>query len=108
MSIINQQDTPVLTPAQKALATLLSINTLGYKQNKNLLNQTMQIVYAGAGYSAQDIFDLLGTDSVKLFEAANLLIQLIQIAEPDFVPPTPPVAITINPDGTVTTNPIVS
>lgn len=57
---------------------------------------------ASGGLSVQQKFDAFGGDAAKLFGIALATATMLNTIQPGAVDPTPPLAYTINPDGSVT------
>lgn len=71
---------------------------------KATIQTIFDIVYNSPEYTCQDIFDYFGTDAAQLFIMAGAATMLIKKIDPSYTPPPPPVEITINDDGTVTSH----
>jgi hypothetical protein len=117
MPIINQ--TTHIDPIQSRINMITGLNTNLFNSNKNGLLQIFDLIWDTQQIitldidgqptqlieNVQAIFDHFGTDAVKLFQAANLIIQLIQLEDPTFIGPIPPLNYALNQDGTVTVSP---
>ncbi len=102
MSIIQTQKN--ITKLQSGINTILEGNTSLYNSMINGVQTIFNAVWNDPNYTAQQIFDSFGTDSVKLFQGAEVLYNAIIIIDPTYKLPTPPFPVIINPDGTVIVN----
>lgn len=95
-----------LTPTQAALARFYSMNSGFLNSAKDFLGNQYDLFWNHTDlYSAQDLFDSIGISSAQALEALQIITQLIQLVEPEYIPTPMPNAITPNPDGTVTVVP---
>lgn len=104
MPLITPTENP--TPVEQAYANF-------QKQNADFYTYATQFLQAQNGlfwgqintYSAQDLWNLIGTNGAASLQVLNLLIQALTIANPSYTPPVIPDTLTPNSDGTVTDTP---
>lgn len=94
MSIINKNEQPA--------DEFKDISDNMYQFLENSLSIAFKSVYQNPKFTPQQIFDDIGTESIKTFQIASLLIQALQIADSAYVSPEVPVHVKFNKDGTVT------
>lgn len=64
-------------------------------------NKLFNQIWSNDTITPQEAFELIGTDSVALFQIAGAFQQAINTAVPNSLNLTPPVSLTFNGDGTV-------
>jgi len=79
-----------------------------FNSASNFLNELNALFYGQENpYTAQDLWNLVGTNGAVSLQVLGLLIQALQTANPEYVAPVIPDQLTPNADGTVTdTQPI--
>jgi hypothetical protein len=100
--------TSILTQVNKECIDLLNVNkskvttiaSLLYYGKTNVLPTDKPLPIE----TVQANFNLLGSNGIKLFLSAGLIIQAIAIGDTEWTPVNPPYKYIINQDGTVTFN----
>ena len=98
-TLINKTEPDYKVEGLKYLSTFATATVESYKRS---YQASFDMLWNKTKYSAQDIFDLLGTDAAQLFVTANKVINHIRDLDPSYEPPMPTATYTINDDGTVT------
>lgn len=89
----------------KEVLTAINSHAINTLENKKINYQTaFNLVWNPANCTPQDVFDLMGTSAVELFQKAQIEIESIIALDPTYVPPMPTEYpnYKINEDGTVT------
>ena len=94
---------PTNTP-QEAVVLIQQNNGARLDNLKSMYQSSFDEIWNNPVGTPQQILNGFGASAAKLFQSAGLLIQLIKVADPSYVPPTPPLPYTINKNGTVQIN----
>ena len=94
MSLINK------TQAEKQADQILTLIKILHEEITVIHEQGMKELWEGEA-SPKDVLDLLGTNAGEVFWLSSELVKFIKIIDPEYVPMSPPVAYTIETDGTV-------
>lgn len=101
MAIIKKQQITEPT-INNVVNEIIDRNTSLIEVCKEALIQNFNRFWNNPEYSPEQMLEAFGTDATALFQASYELGQLIKRADPEFEPPTAPVEIQFNEDGTAT------
>jgi len=94
MSLINK------TQAERQADQILTLIKVLHEEIKVIHEQGMRELWEGEA-SPKNVLDVLGTNAAEIFWLSGELVKFIKIIDPEYAPKSPPVAFTIEADGTV-------
>ena len=106
MSLINTKPTEVVLTTEQLQAQFVAQLSQGMTQRftglKGFVENVMQSIFKNDKLTPVQTLAALGTNAAEVFKLGSMIAAVLNEAVPNSVDLTPPVAVTINQDGTVT------
>lgn len=101
MGIIPEQVQPQET-LESVIYRIKSLNLQMCRQLEMMHKQAFNFVWNNPSFTAKQIVDGFGTDAAALFQSSSTVQNLLASINPSYQALQPPLAFTVNADGTVT------